>query len=385
MRKYLQNIALFFSAFLIMLFLICPPLRYDPNAYLASCTDKLDRLSNSQKIKAQRLIILGGSGAAFSTNSELIGKELSLYPINMGLHGGLGLRWDLESALPYIRKGDLIVIREEYAKFTMSYDRNSPNKYVYATYMMDSRCYSGSNIKRYMLLLDNYWLEYIRFFQSRIAQYQKILLLKSKVKVKMKRLWEIRCLKAFHPSPNYSRLYFSSSGDINTNRTRSVTLKEMKTPRIFERWNPTSLKKSINLINHFADCCNKKGAKVVLMYPLIAWKAQSTNQKQKHLKNLHELNAYLRKHLRLEILNTPWSALAPPRYFFNTQYHANSLGMNIGSYLEMKALRHFAAGGKAAVEQEPPPNFLENFEQNWRKIELEVEKSRFNHNQKLSQ
>lgn len=104
----------------IVAFLICqivivliPPV-VQRSSFLAGAIEKHKLL---QMTPSPRLILVGGSNVAFGFDSDYLSSELKLPVINMGLHGGLGLRYALNEVAPYIRKNDLIVVAPEYPQF----------------------------------------------------------------------------------------------------------------------------------------------------------------------------------------------------------------------------------------------------------------------------
>lgn len=64
-----------------------------------------------------RLVVLGGSSAAYGINSPMLRDSLKLNIVNSGLSAGFGLKYILEEATPHLRKGDIVIICLEYAHF----------------------------------------------------------------------------------------------------------------------------------------------------------------------------------------------------------------------------------------------------------------------------
>jgi hypothetical protein len=61
----------------------------------------------------RRLIVLGGSGAHHSINSEILEQELHIPVMNMGLDGPVGLDVILPSILEAVRPGDIVLLIPE--------------------------------------------------------------------------------------------------------------------------------------------------------------------------------------------------------------------------------------------------------------------------------
>jgi len=63
---------------------------------------------------SKRIIIVGGSGAHYTVNSELMGAELGIPVFNFGLDGNLGLNVIFPTILEQVRSGDIVLIIPEY-------------------------------------------------------------------------------------------------------------------------------------------------------------------------------------------------------------------------------------------------------------------------------
>lgn len=93
------------------------PAQYD-RTYLAALNDKLDRLETTD---GKRIVLIGGSGAAFDVRSDLLEAELSDYSVvNFGLYAGLGTAVMLDLAEPYLHAGDIVVFLPEQSEQTLS-------------------------------------------------------------------------------------------------------------------------------------------------------------------------------------------------------------------------------------------------------------------------
>jgi len=68
-----------------------------------------------------RLIIVGGSGALFGIDAELIEKKLHIPTVNFATHAGLGLRYLLDRAKRELRPGDVLLLSPEYETWADSY------------------------------------------------------------------------------------------------------------------------------------------------------------------------------------------------------------------------------------------------------------------------
>lgn len=68
-----------------------------------------------------RLILVGGSAAAFGVDSALLARELPDYqPVNFGLYAALGTRVMLDLSIKELRPGDLVVVMPEQQRQALS-------------------------------------------------------------------------------------------------------------------------------------------------------------------------------------------------------------------------------------------------------------------------
>ncbi len=86
----------------------------DPIGYQYAYAAKLQHL---QATEGQRLILIGGSNLAFGVDSKMLQDSLGMPVVNMGLHAGLGLRFEVESVKPFLRHGDVLLVVPEYENY----------------------------------------------------------------------------------------------------------------------------------------------------------------------------------------------------------------------------------------------------------------------------
>jgi hypothetical protein len=103
---------LVFLLLLAALFFVPSPEMGQSLLSMGPVKSKLLRATPSPKI-----ILVGGSNISHGLNSQKIHEAMGLPVVNMGLHGGLGLRFMLEEVRPAINRYDLVVIVPEYAQF----------------------------------------------------------------------------------------------------------------------------------------------------------------------------------------------------------------------------------------------------------------------------
>ncbi|MDJ0845606.1 MAG: hypothetical protein QNJ08_15345 [Crocosphaera sp.] len=73
-----------------------------------------EKMSLAAQVKdSPRLLILGGSGAHHSLNSDVLSQNLGIPVLNMGLDGPVGLNVILPSILKAVRPGDIVLLIPE--------------------------------------------------------------------------------------------------------------------------------------------------------------------------------------------------------------------------------------------------------------------------------
>lgn len=86
--------------------------------YLAEFPEKMRLLSESD---GRKIVIVGGSSAAFGVDTALMEEELPAYRvINYGLYAAMGSRMMLETALEYAEPGDILIFLPEQNTQTLS-------------------------------------------------------------------------------------------------------------------------------------------------------------------------------------------------------------------------------------------------------------------------
>lgn len=105
------SIILLFVAIIAALAWLTP---VDPNNYLMAYNKKMTWLETCPQ---PRVIFIGGSNLAFGLDSHMIQDSLHCHVVNMGLHGGTGIRYPVEDCLKHIRPHDIVVLQFEYGNF----------------------------------------------------------------------------------------------------------------------------------------------------------------------------------------------------------------------------------------------------------------------------
>ena len=266
--------------------------------YLAAIIDKHEIL---ERAETPQIIFVGGSNLAFSLDSELIQNEFDLPVTNMGLHGGLGLKYMLNEIKYEIDSGDTIIVMPEYQHF----DKTASN---------------GESI------LGRMWEVYPESIRHMSSFAQIAPILESHPRVLRKSMYDLLLLfKDGTPIQRcendiYCRDGFNSFGDVVGNQgnlfeaqswEKSVVISQQTVDVIAE-------------LNDFNTFANSRGASVYFLFPGIP--ESIVDSDEGGCMDLYEL---LVDSLHIEILNQPSNSVYPHTFFYDTEYHMNDDGRNV--------------------------------------------------------
>lgn len=115
MRGFLRNVAWFALLQIVVVWSLSGTYTaVDSTNYLAEAEAKHARLHT---LAGPRVVLVGGSSAAFGYSSALLERELGLPVVNMGLMAGLGVEFMLAEVRPRLKAGDTVVFSFEYEHF----------------------------------------------------------------------------------------------------------------------------------------------------------------------------------------------------------------------------------------------------------------------------
>jgi len=266
------------------------------DSFLAAYLDKGKALTES---KSPRIIIVGGSSAAFGYRSNLIQQRTGLPVVNTGLQGGVGIRFYLNAIEPYIGEGDIILISPEYHNFT--------NRF------------SGPDTLLQLLIIDPGSLRYISSLEE-VLKLVKVIPAVHTQAVKNLVLEEyFRCKTCFKEEAIYYRAAFDQNGDYVFGK---VEPEYTSTPFTVD---VTASRKNyqdqVKVLNRFAAYARSKGAQVVLTYPPTTRFGNTATAEY-----LAALDATLRRELTFPVVGTPEGSQFDSLFMFDTFYHLNANG-----------------------------------------------------------
>lgn len=114
MKRFLSEASLFILLLCGIMALALIAVPHNRSHYNYIHRAKMERL---ETLSGPRLVIIGGSNAAFGLDSPELKSITGLNVVNTASHASVGLKFMLDEAEARIKSGDVIVIMPEYAQF----------------------------------------------------------------------------------------------------------------------------------------------------------------------------------------------------------------------------------------------------------------------------
>ena len=304
MRKFIREILLFLvvvaavvvaSAFLL-------PDRYMQRSMLAMQKIKLGRLRETKGC-GRRIVFVGGSNLSHGMDSQRIEVMLNVRVVNMGLHGGLGFRYQLASIINDVGTEDIVVCSPEYGNF-------EKRGYLGSAEVLGMVCDIIPESKK--LLSIDQWMKMAQYVPRYGAG-------------KLCRLNQCFFGRSEPDVDSYNvqgdKLPPSSAIPLPQNKGMGSKTREDLSEQYMAD------------LNALLDEVKRRGARVVFMPPV--FQHSSYARQEPYIDAIAEM---------LEKNETPF--LVPPRslalddkYFYDTPYHLNSIGYPIRTELVINALK----------------------------------------------
>lgn len=275
----------------------------DKDKYIMTLLDKHRILRTTPQ---PRIIFVGDSSLAFGLDSAMVKKETGYNIVNMGLHGGLGLVYDMDELTPYLKKGDIVIFAPDYSHYMG--DGTGDNTLVEVTIIMPwlITYYSREN---FMPFINNIPLTFQRRLRGLINPTKEGI--------------------------GHRRSGFNEFGDnighigLKAQEFRGKEYIAKILPQAAE-WNMSRFLPNgvtppiVRYINRFSDNWRPRGVKIYLAFsPLMV------NDRPKQEETLKSLDKDLRAKLKLTVIGNPLSYIYPQDYFFDNEFHLNGKGREI--------------------------------------------------------
>ncbi len=309
---------------MLLLFAFALPARYD-ETYLAALQDKTVRLKTTE---GKRIVLIGGSGAAFDVRSDLLESELPGYRVvNLGLYAGMGTTVLLDLALQDVKAGDIVLFMPEQSEQTLS------------TYFdAESMWQATDGAFPPLLRLNGSEREaMLGSFPTYAAGKARLILYREK------------------PAGDaiYARRSFNEWGDMACAGREGNVMAGGFDPNMPIVLDPDAVDTEfVETVNAFIEACERKDVMVYFGFcPMDALAVTDAERAR--------ADAYadaLADRLACPLLGTPESAIWGPEWFFDTNFHLNASGQ-IAYTAQLARLLKTALGDASPVSiavPEPP-------------------------------
>lgn len=273
-----------------------------------------------------KIVVVGGSGVAFSLNSSLLEQQFSTFtPVNFGLYAGLGSKAMLELSRPSIRKGDIVVLSFEQEKQSLSTYFNS----------------------------DAMWqaLDGAKGLSSRLSSDERAALFGASFPFASGKANLSFTGTSLAGEGVYKRSSFNAYGDIENpecDYNHMLGLYDSHMPLLFTDDIVSS--DFVTTLNDYADALTHDGAEVYYRFPAMNALAVSSDA---------DIDAYFlsfQKKLHFPIIGNPHQSIMDPAWFYDTNFHLNQSGAIVNTYYlikDLKAQKGIATPTAIALPEKP--------------------------------
>lgn len=284
---------------ILMIFAFGLPAQYG-ETYLAALGDKRDALAGAE---GKRVVVAGGSGAAFGLRCDLLEEALPGYSaVNFGLYAGLGATVMLDLAQPLLREGDIVIFAPEQSAQTLS------------TYFNAQAMWQAADGRPE--LLGALGPDYLGTMAGSFPAF-------AGAKAQL-----FRDNSAPAGEGVYARSSFNAWGDIDYADRERNEMSGGYDPNMMISFDPALPSEGFfEKLNAFTAACAAKG--VTVYYRFCPMNAAAVPSEE--LERMDEYLAWLRDQLDCEILGGPAQAVMDSRWFFDTNFHLNSAGAVINT------------------------------------------------------
>lgn len=294
MKKFVKYnlLTAFVSVMLIIGFflgIVAYPQNVFQVSYQSAIQDKFDVLMNTNEPK---IIILGGSSAAFGINQQLIEMETGYKVVNLGVHADFGCVFYAELSKANINAGDIVLIGYEYG-----WNEQGAFSSIGTDLVMSG---IDSKLEMYRYIPCRFWpsiLGYLPEYAEKKNEYIPI------------------------PSGCYTRTAFDKSGQmiyVRDGELRNYNEKDFGRVKIE---NAEISGESIAYLGNYADYVYERGAKVYFIAPPLLKDALICDTSLlRALADNEEMT------IGIPYISDPVDYLYPGDLMYDTIYHCNNKG-----------------------------------------------------------
>lgn len=289
--------------------------------YYAALPLKFERLIRTP---GSRVVVIGGSSAAFGIDSKIVEKELSMPCVNFGLYAAFGLKCMLDLSLQGIHAGDIVVIAPEYSSQMYS-------DYIGSSYLLQAL----ESAPEICLAFDN---KYVAGLLEAMPSH----------------LEEKRGF-AENGSPDPQGVYaysaFDSYGDIIYDRPENM-MDSMVSADNLPQIDPSIVTDVFaDMINEYVEKAEKKGAKVYFGFCPV-------NRLSVELAENTDTEGFLsalQEKLKCPVISSMEDHIMDPGYFYDSNYHMNNAGAIFNTVLLVNDIKRIQGQLSPTLTKIPEP------------------------------
>jgi len=250
-----------------------------------------DKIKLLESTPGPRVIVIGGSNVLFGQDSEQLSGKVKMPVINDGLIFPLGMRVILNSLVPFIHSGDIVVISPEYGLSLVDLEGNG----------------------EFLAQLLNIYPQAIQSFE--LPQYIQL----PDIYIMMVR-FKLQYLFNYDLSPSREDLNRYGDVIIPPGKLAQLVLPDLPIVNADQSYHQATAE----AFNRFARRAEAKGATVVMVYPATRMVNCLPAKDQ-----LDQLDNYFRDHLEFPVLNHPFDSCYAEKYIYDSYYHLNMEGRSL--------------------------------------------------------
>lgn len=283
----------------------CVPAQYDAT-FLGVLRDKCELLA--QDGERPRIIVAGGSGAAFGQDSALLESLVPGYDVvNFGMYAGLGTAVMLDLAWPELRQGDILIFSPEQSAQTLSLYFNAGSMW---------QASDGA-----FSLLTRLRADDLSAMAGSLADFAAD---------------KLACLREGKPMPAgvYSRAAFNAWGDVAAPRAANIM------PGGFDPDMPVAFDPALldadfaAFLRTYAARCGQRG--VTFLFRFCPMNAAAVPEGE--MAHLDAFAAHLTEQTGVPVLGEPADSVMEAGWFYDTNFHLNTAGAQVNTIRLAEAL-----------------------------------------------
>lgn len=303
-------------------FLICGfglPVQFG-DTFMGELKSKYERLKETS---GKRIVLVGGSGAAFDCDSALMDDFFPSYEIvNFGMYAGLGTKAVMDLSENYIHEGDIVILSPEQSEQTFS-------DYFNGEYMWQAADGAFGMLRD--LKSEN--------FEAMLGNFPRFALEKLNY-----------VMKGQKPQTDsiYQKKSFNTYGDIELDTCRENILPNGYDVNQKVRFTEDVVQPEfMDYMNDWAKRLEKKGAVVWYRYCPV------NKLSVEDMDDLAAYDVFLRQKLDFPVIGNPENSLMEAEWFFDTNFHLNRPGKEVNTVQLIRDMKAMLGDDRAVTVELP--------------------------------